>query len=217
MGNLLDSFNVRAVERIAGLTHRQLTHWDKTGLIKPSVQPATGRGSRRLYSFEDLVDLRVVATLRESGVSLQAIRKTVAYLRKHHSALHRPLASLTLVTDGKRIFALTDDPDTLIDITSRGQLTFAIAVGRIVLNLREKLTVLSAPREMRVRVAGETYDVLVYPDLQVGGFSIEVPQLPGCFSQAETFKEARAMATEAIECHRGIAGETATDASGFLG
>lgn len=191
-------FNVRTVERVTDLTHRQLVHWDKTGLIRPSVRAARGRGSRRVYSFEDLVELRVVAGLRDRGVTLQAVRKAVLYLRRHHAELARPLARLTFVTDGKHIFSLTEDASVVVDLTARGQVVIAVSVGQLVDELRAEVDVLAAPRETSVRVGRIKYRVLVTPDLEDGGYVAEVPECPGCISQGDTLAEARANVREAL-------------------
>lgn len=100
-------FSADVARRVVGISYRQLDYWDKTGLIRPSVRQAGGKGSRRVYSFEDLVELRVVAKLRALGVSLPAVRRAARYVRLHFADLVRPLARLALVVDGKRIFGGT--------------------------------------------------------------------------------------------------------------
>ncbi|MBI3183069.1 MAG: MerR family transcriptional regulator [Myxococcales bacterium] len=191
-------FNSRVAERITGLSYRQLVHWDETKLIRPSVRQASGRGTRRVYSFEDLLELRVVATLRQRGVSLQSVRKTVAYLRRHHPELRRPLANLTFVTDGASIFALTDDPGRVIDLTARGEVVIAMAVRPMIENLEAKVAAMAAPLEVQVPVRGKRYRAVLHPDLGAGGYWIEVPELPGCLTEADSVAEARAMLREVI-------------------
>lgn len=189
-------FNAQTVMRLAGLTHRKLVYLDKTGLLKPSIRPATGSGSRRIYSFDDLVSLRAVAEMRRAGLSLQAVRGVVELLRRKHK---KPLASLSLIPQGKRVFVRTSMPRTLEELTSGGQLTMFLPVEEIVRQLTEKVTEISAPQLFKVRVAGRDYQAVATPDLEAGGFSIEVPELPGCFSEAETLREARREVREAIE------------------
>ena len=65
----------------AGITYRQLDYWARTGLVEPSVRPATGSGTQRLYSFRDILVLKVVKRLLDTGISLQQIRAAVAHLR----------------------------------------------------------------------------------------------------------------------------------------
>ena len=103
-------FGARAVLELTGISYRQLDHWARTGLVRSSVKQASGRGSRRVYSFQDLVALRVVGRLREAGVSIQTIRKAVAFLKRH---AEQPLSTLSLVGLGRKVLALTDDPSTL--------------------------------------------------------------------------------------------------------
>jgi DNA-binding transcriptional MerR regulator len=67
--------------RVVGITYRQLDYWATTGLVEPSVRDAVGSGSQRLYSFEDIVTLKVVKRLLDAGVSLQRIRKAIEYVR----------------------------------------------------------------------------------------------------------------------------------------
>jgi predicted RNase H-like HicB family nuclease len=191
-------YNVRTVERVTALTHRQLVHWDETGLIRPSVRQARGRGSRRVYSFEDLIELRVVAGLRDKGVTLQAVRKAVVFLRAHHAELARPLARLTFVTDGRSIFSLTENPNTIVDLTARGQVVIAVSVGQLIASLRAKVLEIATPRQTTVRVGRDTYKVLVTPDLEYGGYVAEVPECSGCFSQGDTFAEARSNVRAAL-------------------
>ena len=73
----LRGWSADSARRIAGISYRQLDYWDKTALVRPSVQHARGKGSRRVYAFEDLVELRVVARLLTAGISLPAVRKAV--------------------------------------------------------------------------------------------------------------------------------------------
>ncbi len=188
-------FGVAAVLRLTGVSYRNLDYWARTALVRSSIRPAAGKGSRRVYAFEDLVALRVVARLREAGVPLQAIRRAVRYLQAHADL---PLSTLALVGDGRRILALTDDPRKMIEATAGGQVVIAIDVAPIRRRLEQGVTALSASREIEVSVKGRSYRAVLTPDLESGGYGIEVPDLPGCFSQADDVPEARRMAREAI-------------------
>ncbi len=188
-------FSSKVVLELTGVTYRQLDYWARTGLVRSSIRQAAGRGSRRVYSFKDLVAFRVVAQLLGAGASLQAVRRAVQYLKRH---AERPLSTLALVTDGKRILALTDDPRKMIEATANGQVVIAIDVVPIVRRLKAGVTEIGAPREIGMRVRGREYRVVLTPDLEAGGYAIEVPELPGCFSEADTIAEARRMVREAI-------------------
>jgi DNA-binding transcriptional MerR regulator len=194
----LGAFSADVARKIVGITYRQLDYWDKTGLIRPSVQRAKGRGSRRLYSFEDLVELRVVAKLLAAGVSLPAVRKATRYLRQHFTDVVRPLARLALQADGKRVLVSTTDGKHLIDATAGGQVVITVAIAPIVKDLRERVTELRTQRAVTVKVRGHAYAAVLTPDLEVGGFTIEVPDLPGLVTEADTLSEARVMVADAV-------------------
>jgi len=103
------NFNTKTVARILGLTIRQIDYWDKTNLIKPSVQEAAGYGSVRLYSFADLIQLKVAKALKDAGISIQKMRKALIYLEKNMPDVDKPLANLKFLTDGETIFVITRD------------------------------------------------------------------------------------------------------------
>jgi DNA-binding transcriptional MerR regulator len=111
----------------AGITYRQLDYWARTGLVEPSVRPAAGSGSQRLYGFRDILVLRVVKRLLDTGISLQQIRSAVTYLRDHGA---NDLAQITLMSDGASVYACTS-PDEVVDLLQGGQGVFGIALGRV--------------------------------------------------------------------------------------
>jgi DNA-binding transcriptional MerR regulator len=111
----------------AGITYRQLDYWARTGLVEPSVRPATGSGTQRLYSFRDILVLKVVRRLLDTGVSLQQIRVAVSHLRDRGV---EDLAQITLMSDGASVYECTS-ADEVIDLVQGGQGVFGIAVGRV--------------------------------------------------------------------------------------
>jgi len=111
----------------AGISYRQLDYWDRTGLVEPSVRHASGSGSQRLYAFRDILVLKLVKRLLDTGVSLQQIRLAVDQLR---AAGFSDLAHITLMSDGARVYLCTTQ-DEVIDLVDRGQGVFGIAVGRV--------------------------------------------------------------------------------------
>ncbi|MFD6445807.1 MULTISPECIES: MerR family transcriptional regulator [unclassified Promicromonospora] len=112
---------------IAGITYRQLDYWARTGLVEPSIKPATGSGTHRLYSFRDILVLKVVKRLLDTGVSLQQIRTAVTALRERGV---EDLAQITLMSDGASVYECTS-PDEVVDLVAGGQGVFGIAVGRV--------------------------------------------------------------------------------------
>ena len=111
----------------AGITYRQLDYWARTGLVEPTVRSATGSGSQRLYSFRDVLVLKIVKRLLDTGVSLQQIRSAVIHLRERGV---EDLAGITLMSDGASVYECTS-ADEVVDLVQGGQGVFGIAVGRV--------------------------------------------------------------------------------------
>jgi DNA-binding transcriptional MerR regulator len=129
----------------AGITYRQLDYWARTGLVEPTVREATGSGSQRLYSFRDILVLKVVKKLLDAGVSLPNIRTAVAALRNRGA---EDLAQVTLLSDGTTVYECTS-PDEVVDLLQGGQAVFAIAVGRQVRDVEGTLAHLPGERAHR--------------------------------------------------------------------
>jgi DNA-binding transcriptional MerR regulator len=111
----------------AGITYRQLDYWARTGLVEPGIRSAHGSGSQRLYSFRDILVLKVVKRLLDTGVSLQNIRTAVQHLRDRGVD---DLAQITLMSDGASVYECTS-ADEVVDLVQGGQGVFGIAVGRV--------------------------------------------------------------------------------------
>ena len=112
---------------VAGITYRQLDYWARTGLVVPRLRPAAGSGSLRLYSFADVLVLKVVKRLLDTGVSLQNIRAAISHLREQGV---EDLSTLTLVSDGASIYECRTDNE-IIDLLRGGQGVFGISIGRV--------------------------------------------------------------------------------------
>ena len=108
--------------KIVGITYRQLDHWARTELWQPSLVEATGSGTKRRYSFTDLVALKVIKSMRDAGLSLQAARKAVDYLTEH---LDEDLSSANLVIEGKNS-VLVYSGDVILDLVRDGQVVLNI-------------------------------------------------------------------------------------------
>ncbi|GAA3227297.1 MerR family transcriptional regulator [Oerskovia jenensis] len=113
--------------RVAGITYRQLDYWARTGLVEPTVRPASGSGTHRLYGFRDILVLKIVKRLLDTGVSLQQIRTAVEHLRERGV---NDLAQITLMSDGASVYECTS-ADEVVDLVQGGQGVFGIAVGRV--------------------------------------------------------------------------------------
>ena len=126
----------------AGITYRQLDYWARTGLVSPSVRSATGSGTQRLYSFRDILVLKVVKRLLDTGVSLQNIRRAVDHLRQRGV---RELANVTLLSDGATVYECTS-AEEVVDLLAGGQGVFGIAVSGALRELSGELAELPAER-----------------------------------------------------------------------
>ncbi|MFO6504522.1 MerR family transcriptional regulator [Corynebacterium freneyi] len=115
----------------AGITYRQLDYWARTGLVEPSIRNAHGSGSQRLYSFRDILVLKIVRGLLDTGISLQNIRLAVDKLRDLGVD---DLATITLVSDGRTVYQCRSNEE-VIDLLNGGQGVFGIAVPGIMKEL----------------------------------------------------------------------------------
>ncbi|HWM59919.1 MAG TPA: MerR family transcriptional regulator [Pseudonocardia sp.] len=111
--------------QVVGITYRQLDYWARTGLVAPSIRSAAGSGSQRLYSFKDVLVLKVVKRLLDAGVSLQNIRVAVEHLRRRGI---RDLAGITLFSDGTTVYECSS-AEEVVDLLRGGQGVFGIAVS----------------------------------------------------------------------------------------
>ena len=111
----------------AGISYRQLDYWARTGLVEPSIRTASGSGTSRLYSFRDILVLKIVKRLLDTGISLQNVRSAVDHLRARGTD---DLATLTLMSDGASIYECAS-ADDVIDLLAGGQGVFGIAIGTV--------------------------------------------------------------------------------------
>ncbi|GAA4471993.1 MerR family transcriptional regulator [Enteractinococcus fodinae] len=128
--------------KAAGITYRQLDYWARTGLVVPTLRGAEGSGTQRLYSFRDVLVLKVVKRLLDTGVSLQQIRSAVEHLRDRGV---EDLAQITLMSDGASVYECTS-ADEVIDLVQGGQGVYGIAVGRVWREVEGTLSELPAER-----------------------------------------------------------------------
>lgn len=127
---------------VAGITYRQLDYWARTGLLTPEIRVAKGSGSQRLYSFRDVLILKVIKRLLDAGISLHQIRTAINHLRARGVA---DLSEVTLMSDGITVFECTSD-DEVIDLLRGGQGVFGIALGGVWRDIEGTLAELPAER-----------------------------------------------------------------------
>ena len=146
-GRVEQAFTAHQACKLSNCTPHQLRYWDRVGLVSPSVQGTGGRpGIRRLYSFRDLVALRVVRSLLDNGMSLQRVRRAWEYLRREGD-MEEHLADVKLVTDGQSIFQVSHNEGELLDALRQGQLAFFVAIDEIAREVEEDVTRFELDRE----------------------------------------------------------------------
>ena len=133
----------------AGITYRQLDYWARTDLIRPEVRSATGSGTQRLYSFRDILILKVIIRLIDAGISLQQIRTAIEHLRARGVD---DLTEVTLMSDGVSVFECTSDHE-VIDLLRGGQGIFGIALGGVWRDIEGTLSALPAERAVAEEVS----------------------------------------------------------------
>src|SRR6476619_7886131 len=111
-----EGYRVPQVCKIVGITYRQLDYWARTGLVRPSVMDANGSGTQRLYSYRDLVELKVIKQMLDAGISLQSARKAVESLR----GFDEDLASVRIVLQGPNV-VLAQSDEQVMDLLRGGQ------------------------------------------------------------------------------------------------
>ena len=146
-----EGFRGPQVCKIVGISYRQLDYWARTKLVPPSIRPAQGSGSQRLYSFNDLVDLKLIKNLLETGVSLQRVREAIEYLH----ALGHDLTGVTIASDGTSVYALKS-PEEVYDLLKGGQGVFDIAIDPVLEELQGSVSALRAKEE--AGEAGEEFE-----------------------------------------------------------
>ncbi|HEY5858024.1 MAG TPA: MerR family transcriptional regulator [Aldersonia sp.] len=154
----LVGYRVPSACQIAGITYRQLDYWARTGLVVPSIRGAAGSGSQRLYSFKDILVLKIVKRLLDTGISLQNIRIAVDHLRGR--GVH-DLARITLFSDGTTVYECTS-AEEVVDLLQGGQGVFGIAVSGAMRELTGAIANFPAERADGGDTAERPEDELAY-------------------------------------------------------
>ncbi|MBI4884952.1 MAG: MerR family transcriptional regulator [Actinobacteria bacterium] len=137
-----NGFSGSRTASVVGISYRQLDYWARTDLIRPSLCDAAGSGSRRLYSYRDLLELRVIKSLLDAGIKLESVRKAFNYLRQQTDT---DIAAATLVISGGDV--LLCDGEQLVDIVRRGGqgVLNVLAIGGVKLELDNQLIQMAEP------------------------------------------------------------------------
>ena len=133
-----DAFTSKQAMYLSDCTSHQLRYWDKVGLVSPSVQSSNGKpGIPKLYSFRDVVSLRVIKTLLDNGMSIQRVRRAWDYL-KRDGELNSHLSNVRLVTDGASIYSVEEDQ--VFDALKMGQLAFFETIDQVAREVDEDVS-----------------------------------------------------------------------------
>ncbi|MCE5277617.1 MAG: MerR family transcriptional regulator [Planctomycetaceae bacterium] len=196
-----EAFNTSQASQIIEATPRQIRYWDKIGLVKPSIRSAMGKGSRRLFSYKDLLALQTVKQFLDEGLTLQRVGKCVQFLRKKLPEIIQPLGFCRLISSPDTIHLVTDKSNLMDTVMSPGQYRFShlVDIAGLEHDLRRKVIAMSVHRVEEVAVGDFSYQVEVEADVDEGGYVATVAGLPGCITDGDTLQETLANAKDAIE------------------
>ena len=119
-------FSGTRTAEIVGITYRQLDYWARTDLVRPSLADAKGSGSRRRYSYRDLLELKIIKKLLDAGIKLETVRDVFTNLRQH---VGEDITSANIVIDGSAAVLARDDGE-LVDVVRTGQGVLNVLVAR---------------------------------------------------------------------------------------
>jgi len=197
-------YSSEEARRIAGITYRQLDSWTRAGLARPA-QEASGSGSARRWSPAEVVELRVLGDLRRAGVSMQRIGRAISWLRRALPNVAAPLAQLSFVTDGRRIFYLSPNPGKLVDVLAGGQAVLTVPMGEVA----ERVGMKQSAGKGRARVQ---YDLPERVEPGEDGYFVGYcPVLRGCVAQGRTREEAQANLRKTIASYLSVLEERASE------
>ena len=140
-------FDSKTVQKLTGVSVRQINHWDAVGLVRPSVKPAAGTGSRRLYSYHDALLLLAAKSLREAGLSLAGIQNAMALLRPNLDRIRIDRPAWLVVDDTGAVHLAADQADVAA-LVAPARVTLVIGLSRLILDLENRLA-LAVPSAQR--------------------------------------------------------------------
>ena len=159
-----DAFTSKQACYLSGCTSHQLRYWDKVGLVSPTIQSSKGKpGVPKLYSFRDIVSLRVIKTLLDNGMSIQRVRRAWKYLTKNGN-LEGELSEVKLVSDGDTIYSVEDD--IVFDALKSGQLTFFETIDEVTKEVREDVSKFELDKERFLNLLTKVEDDVQSQQLQ---------------------------------------------------
>ena len=174
-------------------------YWARTGLLRPSGREAAGRGSTRRYTFRDIVALLAIAKLREANCPLQKIRAAVRHLRAHcpEATTSESLARLTMLTDGKHVYMLTDEREVMEVVTR--QLVWSVPIGRLILETNRRVEALPCRWVEELVLHGKAFHLVGERASDAEDVYVQCKELPGAIGSGVTPEEAFSKGREAVK------------------
>lgn len=175
-----------------------LDYWARTGLLKPSGRDASGKGSRRQYTFQDVIALLTICKLREGNCPLQKIRSAVRYLRSHYpeATESEPLSRLTLLTDGRKVYMLTDE-HLVMEVVTR-QMVWSVPLGKLIADANRRVESLDQEWDEEVNVSGRSFRIRLSRTPDRAGYAAECRELPGILEHGATVSAVLGQSKQAI-------------------
>ena len=147
-----EGFSGKKAAEVCGITYRQLDYWARTDLVRPSLLDAKGSGTRRRYSYRDLLELKVIKTLLDAGIKLESVRSAFAYLREN---LGEDVASAQLVISGSSAVLVRDGAE-LVDVVNKGQgVLNLLPLGNVQAELDSAIVDLDATRQAKLPASAD--------------------------------------------------------------
>ena len=196
---MANQFSTATVAELTGASVRKVDYWARTGLLMPSGREASGKGSQRKYTFQDLVALLAICKLRECSCPLQKIRAAVGHLRTHYPDLptSASLSRLTLLTDGKSVYMLTDGQQ-IMEIVSC-QLCWSVPLGKLIIETNERIETLPQQWSEEFLLGRRTFHLIGTRPKDQTEVVVRCRELPGAIGRAETSEAAFSFAKQAVE------------------
>jgi DNA-binding transcriptional MerR regulator len=152
------AYDSKMASRIVGVSLRQIQYWDEQGFVRPSVKPAEGRGSKRLYSYRDLICLKFMKDVTRRGLSVRGARRCLRPLRQYAVQSGQASQALKYLTDGEKLFVITSDREKILDAINR-EFVLAVGLGSLMRELNGDLRrATSGPPRKRARAVGRPDD-----------------------------------------------------------
>ena len=159
-----DAFTSKQACYLSGCTSHQLRYWDKVKLVSPSIQSSFGKpGVPKLYSFRDIVSLKVIKTLLDNGMSIQRVRRAWRYLSRNGD-LQDQLSKTKLISDGQTIYSVEENE--VFDALKDGQLAFFETIDFVVKEVEEDISKFELDKERFLNLLTRVEDDIQSQQLQ---------------------------------------------------